>query len=569
MKKTQYFPVLLMPVIILFAAIFASSNVFAQNERPADTSIRVFPAKTETVAEIMKRARLAPPRAKHERPEMEYPDRSNLPQNPLSPAIATYPETDGGVNTPQNPSTDLLQTTGLTFNGFSNTISTGPFPPDNMGAIGPTQYIVAVNGIIRSFNSTTGVADGVLNVDPDIFFAPAMTPLGSGVTSNFTSDPRIRYDRFSAKWIMAIIDVPNGGALVNRVLIAVSSSSTITAATTWTFYYFLGQTGYFLDYPTIGMDINAVYIGGNLFSLSTGKYAGTSGYVINRSNLVSGGSFLYYPFPFLSNATGAGPYTPQGVDNFDITATQGYFIGSDNASYGLLTLRRISTPGGIPTISANIFVTVSSTFVPNNVPHMGNTGGTNGYLDAIDDRLYAAMIRGGHLWTAHTIYVNASGTTTSGNRDGVRWYDLINLATTPSVNQSGTIWDPAASNPRWYFFPSVMASGQGHAAFSLAAAGLGDRANAATTGRLASGAAGTTQSVTLTTASTTAYNPVMNNGVDDGSRRWGDYSYVSLDPLDDMTMWMINQYCAGTNYYGCSVSKLIAPPPATPASCSP
>jgi hypothetical protein len=36
-----------------------------------------------------------------------------------------------------------------------------------------------------------------------------------------------------------------------------------------------------------------------------------------------------------------------------------------------------------------------------------------------------------------------------------------------------------------------------------------------------------------------------------------------------MTLWMINQYCVGANTYGCSVSKLIAPPPATPASTLP
>ena len=35
-----------------------------------------------------------------------------------------------------------------------------------------------------------------------------------------------------------------------------------------------------------------------------------------------------------------------------------------------------------------------------------------------------------------------------------------------------------------------------------------------------------------------------------------------------MTMWTIQQYCNGTNTYGCRVAKLLAPPPATPASAS-
>jgi hypothetical protein len=78
--------------------------------------------------------------------------------------------------------------TGATLN------DTRSFPPDSMGAAGPAQYIVAVNGRIRSFDKQTGVADGVINVDTDVFFNSVMAP---PATNNFTSDPRIRYDRLS------------------------------------------------------------------------------------------------------------------------------------------------------------------------------------------------------------------------------------------------------------------------------------------------------------------------------------------------------------------------------------
>ncbi len=565
-KKITHLSILL-PIIMMLILFTSISQSFAQNEQSAGTPLVVHPARAETVSEIMDRAKRNPEPQMHVRPEMENPDRSNLPQNPESRPAAGFPEYDQSANAYRGQASDQPQTIGLSFSGFTSSSAFGPFPPDDMGAIGPTQYIVAVNGIIRSFNSTTGVADGVLNATPEAFFASVMTPIGGAITSNFTSDPRVRYDRLSGKWILIIIDVPNNGAAANRLLIAVSNTSTITGGTVWTFTQFTSEANTFFDYPTIGIDVNAVYIGGNMFSLA-GNFVHTNGYVINRLNLESGGAYTVYPFLNLALGAGAGPYTPQGVDNFDISATQGYFIGVDNATYGTLMLRRVSTPAGVPTISSNIPVTVNSTSGPHIVPHSGNTGGTNGNLDAIDDRLYAAMIRGGHLWTAQTIYVNASGTTTSANRNGVRWYDLMNLATTPAVNQSGTVFDPAASNPRWYFFPSVMVSGQGHAAFGLTAGGNADHANAATTGRLSVDPAGTTQSIALTTASATAYNPSGDPG-GAGGRRWGDYSYVSLDPLDDMTMWMVNQYCSGANVYGCNVTKLIAPPPATPATCSP
>src|SRR5262249_35093141 len=62
------------------------------------------------------------------------------------------------------------------------------------------------------------------------------------------------------------------------------------------------------------------------------------------------------------------------------------------------------------------------------------------------------------------------------------------------------------------------------------------------------------------------YNPTGDTGAGRGARRWGDYSYTSLDPLDDMTMWTVEEFCSSSNQYGVRIAKLIAPPPATPSS---
>jgi uncharacterized repeat protein (TIGR01451 family) len=110
-----------------------------------------------------------------------------------------------------------------------------------------------------------------------------------------------------------------------------------------------------------------------------------------------------------------------------------------------------------------------------------------------------------------------------------------------------------------------MVSGQGHAALGLSTAGTPFRADAATVGRLVGDALGTTQGApVLYTTSATAYNPGSDPGGTFG-RRWGDYSFTSLDPSDDMTMWTIQEYCNAANSYGVRVVKLIAPPPATPS----
>lgn len=528
-------------------------------------------------------------------PEREMPGRQYLPQDPNARALARTPAntTRSAAIGGDTISTNAPQTTSTNFTGATLS-DTGAFPPDSMGAVGPTQFVVFVNGRLRTFNKTTGVADGVINADPDVFFASVLTPVSGGsLNINFTSDPMVRYDRLTGRWFLTIIDIPSLDAVgdqPNRYLIAVSdaaSNGVISGSTVWTFYFVQQDTiglassnNRFLDYPSLGIDANALYVGGNMFDATAGDFLGTDAFVIRKSSVLSGGPVVATAFRDLipDPNTTDGMLSPRGVDNYDPAATEGYFIGVSNAAFGRLIMRRISDPGGTPTISADILITVSSTAFPIPTAHLGNTGGNNGRLDALDDRLYSAHIRGGRLWTAHNIGTTGAGvsggttTATGTRRNSVRWYELIVPPTTgtPTVNQSGTIFDTAANvtTARQFWIPTVMVSGQGHAAFGYSTAGTTFRADAATNGRLRGDTLGTTQTVNIYTASSTAYNPPSDPGGASG-RRWGDYSYVSLDPLDDMTMWTIQEFCDATNSYGVRVVRLNAPPPATPNIVSP
>ena len=49
-------------------------------------------------------------------------------------------------------------------------------PPDSMGAVGPVQFIVAVNGRIRSFNKTSATADGEGGGSHSLHVLPAGCP---------------------------------------------------------------------------------------------------------------------------------------------------------------------------------------------------------------------------------------------------------------------------------------------------------------------------------------------------------------------------------------------------------
>ncbi len=454
-------------------------------------------------------------------------------------------------------------------------------PPDSMGAVGPSQFIVAVNGRIRSF-SKTGIADRVLDVDTDIFFAPAMTPLGGGVTVNFTSDPRIRYDRATERWYIVMIDVPQNASafFANRVMIAVSDTPVISAGTVWRFFFFTPSAN-FVDYPTLGIDNNALYIGANIFNLAGTAYINADGYVVRKSSIQGAGPITVTSFPNLITGLGCtvgsdnGPYTPQGVDNAN-AATEGYFVGVSWCNFSQLVVRRVINPGGAsPTISPDILVNTPPYTVVYTQPHLGNTGGANGMLDASDTRLISAQVRGGNLWTAHGITVNAAGAAVAAapfdptGRNALRWYRINSLTTAPAVAESGTVFDnsAAATSARWYAYPGIQVTGQGHMGLGFTASGPFLRANAAITGRLASDPPGTTDPVVLATNTLAAYNPAFDPGGPSG-RRWGDFSYTSVDPADDMTMWTIQEYTDATDSWGVRVVRMNAPGPATPSAVS-
>ncbi len=578
LRRTLWFPLFILAIVVP-TSVARAARPASDPAVPYATSIGTV-GVGERVAELMRRQSIADAAgvrpehdAEEKRTEHQPPDRTHLPQNPNSAFVSEFGDFSRTLRnaTPLSANQVLSpQVIGTSFTGatLSGTNPTSSFPPDDMGAVGPTQYFVFVNGRLVTFNKTTGVADGVVNADPDVFFT-------SVLGGSSTSDPRIRYDRLTGRWFLIIINV----STPNRILFAVSdaaSNGILTGSTVFTYFYIpiattppTISTSCLADYPTLGLDVNALYIGTNDFCPN---FNGTDGYVVRKSSIMGAGPLVVTVFRQLATSSGAGPYTPQGVDNYDPSSTEGYFIGTDNVSYGLLQVRRVSNPGGTPTISANLSVTVPATGAPVSSFHLGNTGSTNGKLDALDDRLFAAHIRNGQLWTAHGIGVNntgvASGTLT---RDGARWYHL-NVPTgsgTPTLVESGTVYTANASNTtdqRNYFIPSIMVSGQGHAAMTFTTAGTNEHANSATVGRFASDAAGAMQTPVLITNSTTAYNPPGDTGAGNGARRWGDYSYVSLDPLDDMTMWAVSQFCDATNSYGVRVTKLIAPPPATPSA---
>ncbi len=566
------------PICGVFLLAVAQS-AFAQANRPVTWTKGVptdcGPGITIPVAEMMLKEQLGMyPRTKDfikdEKdnvlisPDKEkWPDRSGLPQNPKAPYTSQWPPRSL-VAEIQSQRNSPVYAVGTNFNGGSSADG-GAIPPDTMGAVSPTQVLVVSNNWIRVFSKAGAV--GGLNMNVDNFFASVHA--GTGI-----SDPKCTFDPISGRWFVVAINLSNP----NRLLIAMSSGATITNSTSFTFFQFQqdlvgttpnSNTGKFLDYPSLGVDANAIYVGGSMFDLIPNPpvYIGNTLFVIRKSALLANSLVVTPARSIGTNSTGI--YVGHGCDNWDAAETTGYFIGVSAAVFSQLVLHKITTPGATPSFSSAININVPVTVFP----QVQNALGSTRPLDALsDERLLAAKIffdkNSGRksIWTSHNFEVTAGGIgNTAGNRNGSRWYEIDNLTlATPTLRQSGTMFDPAASNMRGYWMPSIGTSMQGHSILGTSAAGALLQASVGYATRLSNDALGSMVAPALAITSSTNYNVQTS-----GTQRWGDYSNTVLDPHDGMTMWTFQEYCNATNSWAIRVIQMTAPAPAAFASILP
>ena len=267
----------------------------------------------------------------------------------------------------------------------------------------------------------------------------------------------------------------------------------------------------FADYPTLGIDANALYISVGLFNTSD-AFQNTSAFVIKKSALYTtpGGDIsslaLITGFSNMAHCSGCdGMFAAQGADNYNSSGSDaGYFISPSLSQDNRIIIRRVTNLATTPTLGSELVVAV-----PQGLVFAGlsvDTADSTFNIDALEWRMLAAHLRNGHLWTSNTQFVNAAGAVTkiaSGSRAAVRFYDIDVTNPSPSLVQTGTIYDSAASNPFNYWMGTVMVSGQGHAALGFSrtsgASGAANWPAAATVGRLAGDAPGSVKGRRLST----------------------------------------------------------------------
>ena len=161
--------------------------------------------------------------------------------------------------------------------------------------------------------------------------------------------------------------------------------------------------------------------------------------------------------------------------------------------------------------------------------------GTSQKLDSLVDRLmYRLAYRNGpggeSLVVNHSVTV-ASGKNRKSQNTSIRWYKINLTAGSPVVSQQGTLnADDGIS--RW--MGSIAQDKVGNIALGYSASSAIVYPSVRFTGRVPTDNPGTMQAETVVKAGTGSQLQNLS--------RWGDYSAMTIDPVDDCTFWYTNEY---------------------------
>lgn len=457
------------------------------------------------------------------------PDRKGEPhEHPVKPIPQpeqkTTPVQDTALQSSTAPAPAVATNAPTSFDGVGiPNYTVNAAPPDTNGAAGATQYVQWVNEAFAVYDKATGLK---------VYGPAAGNTLWAGFgglceTQN-DGDPIVQYDKAANRWVMTQFAVPTGGP--NLQCVAVSTTSDATG--TYNRYAFSYGTD-FNDYPKVGVWPDGYYITYNIFANGS-TFKGAKACAFDRNAMLAGTAATQQCFQL---STSFGGLLPADLDGATAppAGSPNYMVNFGSNS---LNLWKFHVDWANP---------ANTTFTgPTNIPVAAFTracgGGTcipqpstTQQLDSLADRLmYRFAYRNfadGHesLVVNHSVTVGATSRKGSGYT-GVRWYELRSPGTTPTVYQQGTFAPDSRS--RW--MGSVAMDKVGNIGLGYSISSTTQIPSVFFTGRAPTDALGTMQAETSIYGGSGSQLATL--------ARWGDYSSLSIDPVDDCTMWFTTEY---------------------------
>jgi subtilase family serine protease len=467
------------------------------------------------------------------------------------------------------PAPQLIAPPSTSFEGVGNLDAV--LPPDTNGAVGPNHYVQWVNLSFAVY------ARGVPGSTPTLIYGPAAgntlwTGFGGPCESTNNGDPVVLYDELADRWVMTQLALPNSffGLIYLPPFyqcIAVSATPDPTGA----YYRYQYSFDKLNDYPKFGVWPDAYYLAINQFSAPSLTYAGQGVAAFDRAAMLAGRAAGMISFDLASVDLNLGGMLPSDLDGPAPPAgSPNVFMQIDDDAWGYapdqLQLWRFHVDWTTPsnstfTHAASLPVAPFDTNLCGGAENCVPQRGTTVALDTMSDRLmYRLQYRnfGDHesLVVNHT--VDADGT----DHAGIRWYEVRDPNGIPAIYQQGT-YAPDADH-RW--MGSAAMDAAGNLAIGFSVSGLMTYPSIRYAARLAGDPLGT-----LAQGESTL---IAGSGSQTNSTgRWGDYSMMSVDPVDGCTFWYTQQYYAATSDAGWqtrvgafSVPPCTPPPPPGPTA---
>jgi hypothetical protein len=432
----------------------------------------------------------------------------------------------------------------LSFDGLINRMNGEIFgfwflPSDTNGDVGPNHYVQTVNTLMRVYDKTG------IPLTPPLKMSNIFASLNTPCSLRNDGEAVVLYDALADRWLLS--QYCNSFPPF-RQMIAVSQTGDPLGA--YYVYEFVMPNNRLNDYAKFGVWTDGYYMSTDEFVGS--DYAGAGMFAFDREKILRGdptASYIYFNIPSTSPIR-TGGLLPADLDGLTPppSGAPNIFAGYTATEYGdaqdavrLFDFHAdfVNPQNSTFTERAESPLAVAA-FDPTSNPDRADISQPEpgDKLDAQSDRLmYRIAYRnfGTHdsLVFNQTVRTSPVGET---YRAGVRVYELRrNLIAAPpfspfAVYDQTTLGDNQTS--RW--MAAAAQDHQGNIAFEYSTSNEIEKPAILYSGRLGSEPAGTfriEQSLIKGTGVQTAFG-----------FRWGNFTGMTVDPVDDCTFWMTNQY---------------------------
>lgn len=436
-------------------------------------------------------------------------------------------------------------------------IGSRTIPPDTTGAVGPTKIFSNLNSNYRVQDKTTGTTLSTVAIntfwEPLNSATPGPSPTPSSVANVF--DPRIQYDPYNGRWIVAAAS--NGKTASASILVGISSTSDPQG--TFTLFRFVvgcaadpqgltcNTNGEWADFPMLGFNKNWVAVGWNQFGSTNSAFLQGKMLILSYPALLTGTSSSS-----IFAAAASSGFCMHPATTLSPTEETLYVPAHFNSTSATYRLHRITGTAGAPVFTfdgfshtrgaAGTWTQPGGDILPQTCV---GTVGTNcpttlRFIDSADAHIRSNVIfRNGSIWYAQTIGLPAGGPLT---RTAAQW---TRIDTNGTFVDGGRVDDPSANSTsgQWYAYPSIAVNANNDVLLGFSNFSATHFANAGYTFRAGTDAVGTMRDPVIMKAGEDYYSKSFNQPDPEGGRnRWGDYSHSVVDPSNDLDMWTIQEY---------------------------